>query len=218
MNGRMAFAFFAISYFKKNSNDDSNIYLSFIKALIVSCFVSVSSGAHIVLYFIALTLGLDTENKSFYQKRKFLFFFIIISTPLIIIGVIRNLLWHRFSLINLLNHGAGKIVMENITFSLAFVILIAASIFYYRIAGKWKLKLYTIYDKVVKSNVSSEFNLSFLSFPFAGLLFGYSTFLAFSPIYLKLISKKVCKMIETKSQKAANERDKKSSSRFLLNL
>lgn len=157
-------------------NDVIKFFTLYISGILL---LNVSSGAFLV-GLIATIMYIYTLKFNVYQKQNkinnfILFFFLILflsAIPLISIYLSKNIDYYNGSILAMLNHGIGSLLLKIDLFSLLILFFLFFPLFVF------------FYFNVRKPNELNLF-LPFVYSSFIGLLFGFSSF--FSVIYILII-------------------------------
>jgi hypothetical protein len=183
INGRNSFSFLAnvilfdayLIIYNKNK-----IILPMFLAFIAGFFCNVSSGTYAVMVInvvlcFTITMIKRPFSRLFFQTFMILICSVGIFSPIMIKGFIKNLEFYDNSIVNMLNHGYGKIIISN--FEIVLLLLPMGFIFFL-----------IVLNHILKSRMSKLVHLrwSYLISSLLGGLFGYSSLVGALPVLLFL--------------------------------
>ena len=156
------------------NNGKNNFWIVVINLFFSFLLLNVSSGAFLAaIISVFLFLIFLKKNNFLYHKRYFyLFLMLVVSFPVISIYMAKNIEYYDGSIINMLNHGAGRF-FHYLDLPQLLLILIVIPIFLIALRALYK-----------KSRCTFDF-YPFFSASLIGLLFGFSAFFTF--IYINII-------------------------------
>lgn len=169
--------FYSLVYYSKKIKNIITFLFIFIISLI---FLNASSGTFLVgilsiLFYFILSVNRSIENRTNNFIIFMILFLLVLISPLIFIYITKNLDYYDGSIINMLNHGAGSIILV-----LGFEII---TLFIFFIS----MNLFVIFfiNKYFFSKYEFRFFLPFVIATLIGLLFGYTSF--FVGIYINIL-------------------------------